>query len=233
MSIPLLSNSGIGKVVKKIIKQMKMHEHVQEIESEVINRLRRILDSWQTMAAGNEFQSHQTDCSGKNRFTSLEQHAHDIKMAEHAQTWRELFKALQHRQEIIVKTRGVQMRKIRDDLEAVRPKLLSTKVKTVSNRRLADKLFDDQKSTPLETYTTGGRSKIDKLRQASAMSVASMRGKIGTKSSSGGFGASIASSGAKRKLASNSSTYSRRNSREVHLEGGKKMKLPKQQLKRK
>lgn len=234
MSITLLSISGIGKVVKKIVKQMKKRIDVQETEHEVIYRMQRILDSWQTLASGNEFQSHQLDCSGRNRFTSLEQHAHDIEMAEQAQTWRELFKALQQRQERIVKTRGVQMRKIRDNLEADRPKLLSTNVKTVSNRRLADKLLlDDQKSKPLATGTATGMSKIKKLRQDSAISVATMRGKVGNKVISGGFGASIASAGAKRKLASTLSTFSARNPREVHLEGGKKMKLPKQQQKRK
>jgi hypothetical protein len=198
------------------------------------NRLQRILDSWQTLASRNDFQSHQLDCSGRNRFTSLEQHAHDIEMAEQAHTWRELFKALQERQERIVKTRGVQMRKIRDNLEADRPKLLSTNVKAVSNRRLADKLLlDDQKSKPLATGTSTGISKVKKLQQDSAISVATMRGKVANKVISGGFGASIASVGAKRKLASALSTFSGRNPREVHLEGGKKMKLPKQQLKRK
>jgi hypothetical protein len=213
---------------------MKKSMNVQETEHKVINRLQRILDSWQTLASGNEFQSHQLDCSGRNRFTSLEQHAHDIEMAEQAHTWRELFKALQERQEKIVKTRGVQMRKIRDNLEADRPKLLSTNVKAVSNRRLADKLLlDDQKSKPFATGTSTGISKVKKLQQDSAISVATMRGKVANKVISGGFGASIASVGAKRKLASNLSKFSGRNPREVHLEGGKKMKLPKQQLKRK
>ena len=233
MSTSLLLASGIGKIVKKVIKRMKMGVNVSEIDNEVINTLQRILDSWQTLASGNEFQTHQIDCSGKNRFTSVEQHAYDMEMAERAQTWRELFRALQQRQERIVKTRAVQMRKIRDELEADRPKLLSTNVKTVSNRRLADKLLDDQNSKLLATNAAVGLSKIKKLRQASAMSVATMRGKIGSKSNNVGFGASIASCGTKRKIVSNSSIYSGRNPREVHLEGGKKMKLPKQQLKRK
>jgi hypothetical protein len=65
------------------------------------------------------------------------------------------------------------------------------------------------------------------------MSVATMRGNIGSKSNNVGFGASIASCGTKRKIASNANIYSGRNPREVHLEGGKKKKRPKQQLKRK
>lgn len=246
MSIPLLQQSKIGKALKKFIKQCKKNGSALPPYYPLINtvgnnttnprfrgksflaQLETILSDWKVIAEKNGADS----VMGRHRNTSKEQHLKDFETIQNCASWRDLYKSLYEREQITIKNRGANMRKIREDLDSERPKILSTKTKT-GNRRLGERLLNDKPSpfARSSTSTLGKPSKLSTIKQQSMTQQARMHGSKPGKTS--GFGSSVASSsssGKKRSIGSVGSSgvnlTSKARQRTFTLGDGKQMKLP-------
>lgn len=249
MSIPLLSESSIGKAVKKFIKESSKRNSnlppwAPDIHSvydtpnptyrgkSLLEQLDKLLVNWRSLASAKGASA----CDGRHRNTSEEQHVQDLESVQQCMEWRHLFEALVRREQETIKTRGKKMRKIRDDLESGRHQVQSTRIKT-SNRKLGSKLLHGgppggSGGSGGGGIGGGGLSKLGKLKADSAARNATISGK--SISNTSGFGCSVASSaGQKRKSSTSRSTggYSintttKKNKKVFQLGGGKKLTIP-------
>jgi len=245
MSIPILGESGIGKAVKKFIKECKKYNsslpphfppvniignNTQNPEfrgKSYLTQLEMLLSEWKLLASAKGADA----CSGRHRNTSKEQHLKDLEIVRSTASWRDLFHALNEREQITIQSRGAKMRKIRDNLESDRHTIKSTNTKKMGNRKLGERLLSGDSHLAKASNGSVNSVKISKLnmiRQQSASQKARMRGD--TTSTTSTFSSSVASSsGQKRKIQSLSlgvNHTSRRNQRTFALGDGKKMKLP-------
>ena len=265
MSVPLLKESEIGKVLRKVIKRMpESNTNLAEIST----KFEYLLQSWKDIAKANgvaitnsnttsnrgststNFASKSSNpqilpssISGKSRFTSDEQHAEDVKTVKNCRQWRDIYQALHEREQKIIKTQGAKMRKIREELEVDRSRIVRAKTSSRLNNKIRSVCSSNSSGS-----SNASVRKLDKLRQEYKVQKATIKG---VRAGKGGnpavssvkqtsFGASVSnvfSAGKKRSATpSTSETIKRqkndgggfaRSKREVHLNGGKKMKLPK------
>jgi hypothetical protein len=245
MSVPLLLESGIGKSVKKFIKECKKHNSSFPTHFPLVNtvanntqnpkfrgkpyltQLEMLLSEWKLLANVKGADA----CSGRHRNTSKEQHLKDLQKVQQTTQWRDLFHALNEREQVTIQSRGAKMRKIRDNLESDRHTIKATNIKKMGNRKLGGRLLSGDSHLAKSSNVGVNSVKISKLnmiRQQSASQKARMRGDPASKTST--FSSSIASSsGQKKKIQSLSSGVnhtSKRNQRTFALGDGKQMKLP-------
>ncbi len=258
MNIPLLSESTIGKAVKKFIKGCKRYgsslpEWIPDFHGiydtpnptyrgkSLLDQMETLLNEWKKLASS----TGASTCQGRHRNTSEDQHLKDLETIQQCSGWRQLFAALGEREQLIIKSRGAKMRRIRDDLESDRHKIQSTKTKQMGNRKLGNRLLygDEPNSAGGRSAAgsslsgRGGLSKLGKLRQASNAQHARVTGKAVAKVST--FGCSVASnSGQKRNPTGTGrgstpafSSRSAKNKRHFPLGGGKQLTLPKKKRK--
>lgn len=236
MSVPLLSQSGIGKALKKFIKQCKRDSNlpawVPDINGihdtsnptyrgkSLLAQMEMLLNGWRTLASA----SGALACHGRHRNTSEEQHIKDLQSIQECESWRLLFDSLSSREKMNIKTRGAKMRKIRDNLQSDRHKVQSTKTKTSGNRKLGSRLLYGDMQTGVGATSHGtGISKLGKLKQQTVARSATITGRVIAKTS--GFGCSVASSASsKRNNGPAFSSVSRKNV--FQIGNGKKMGLP-------
>mmetsp|Transcript_10043 Transcript_10043/g.15048 ORF Transcript_10043/g.15048 Transcript_10043/m.15048 type:complete len:319 (-) Transcript_10043:137-1093(-) len=268
MSVPLLAESGVGKALKKFIKKLhKFHELSGTDEEEKFfesstTRLEKLLGGWKDMASANGVdmsrsnkashrgstlpQERLSSVSGQDRHTSNEQHTKDISLIQKCAQWRDLFHVLAEREQTLIRNHGAKMRKIRDNLEVGRPKIItaSTKKRGVTkilreqggiqalnnNPRKLGKLRQEFKERNVKIQ--GGRACIRTIsttlpctsQQSSFGSSVSSAMNAGKKRSSPLSFASTKRSRLSDTVAMSSST---RTKRQVTLKDGKTMKLPK------
>ena len=255
MSVPLLSESGIGKAVKKFIKECKKHETRLPPYFPLINtvannalypkyagksffiQLEMLLEKWMALVAAKGADA----CSGRHRNTSKEQHLKDLEIVQHTFQWRDLFDALHEREQITIKSRGANMRKIRDNLVSNRHTIKSTNIKKVGNRKLGDRLLNGdahlaQSSRTSSSASSAKISKLNMIKQETFSQKARMKGgNAGSMGSAGsnlsGFSASVASSSGQKRSSGGVNLTSKKNQRTFALGNGKQMKIP--NLKRK
>lgn len=113
MNVNLLKDSGVGKTVKKAIKKP------MGLDAELKSDLNDILSSWMEMAETNGVVVNAKESSGKLPAAKQDDSTmEDLQVAETCQTWRQLFAALQHRNEELRTTQGKRMREIRKNVSA-------------------------------------------------------------------------------------------------------------------
>jgi hypothetical protein len=265
MTVPLLSASGIGKGVKKLIKRLRAFDAAANDETtnfkELSTELETLLQNWRVMASANgvamsasssKSRSNKNSESasisgGKSRHTSDEQHAEDVIVIEKCSQWRDLFKALVAREQKLIKSHGAKMREIRKNLEVGRPKISAAKTRNREGKRRTL-----NESGGFQSPSVGAQPrKLMKLRQDFRDQNTKIKGGKaygGTSSArispipSSSFGSSVSSAmtkGGKRKaqmLTSSHNKHGRRATngiarsmikREVVLQNGKSMKMPK------
>jgi hypothetical protein len=236
----VVSYSQVSKQLQLILEKWK------EIASAngVVIQSKINSNNGNTQAAASTIQTNNTS-TGQNRHTSDEQHAQDIMDIQQCSQWRDLYRVLANREQKLIKSHGAKMRKCRENLKVGRPKI----GKTITKRRVGRRVCN-----PDGGYGGGGGSsniptrQLVKLRQDfKQRSIAIKGGKASANRSPTSsntirstFGSSVSSalSGKKRGLDSTHNTatqnqhqhhgrYVRKLNREVVLDGGKKMKLPK------
>lgn len=249
MNVPLLSETGVGKTVKKCIKDCKKREehgvpewypdvhcasHPYAIaNSSLLSSMKKLLEGWKQMAGATGAGA----CTSRGRNTSEDQHLQDYNSAQNCASWRSLFGILLQREQNIIKTKGAKMRKIRDDLESDRPKMkgTATKQKKMGNRRLGNKLLYGESPTRTPAYNQGSKGSVSKLNRLKYETNAN-RARIAGKSPAGrssAFSSAVASSvGQKRKPTSIPMTNGKKDPRVFGLDGGMTMKLPKTKKRR-
>jgi hypothetical protein len=106
MNVALLKDSGVGKLVKKAVKLVGL-KHKGQLES--------LLKSWMDMAAndGVLIGANVSNASEKAPKQDEATTRADLAVAETCHSWRQLFLALQQRNEEIINSQGKRMREIR------------------------------------------------------------------------------------------------------------------------
>ena len=255
MNVPLLVASGIGKALKKLIKKLRgFDQSTDEINfSFPIAQLETLLEDWKQMASANGVDMSRSNDNRKNgpspsalgrdRNTSPEQHAEDIKSLQQSAQWRDLYRTLVARKQKVIESHGAKMRKIRQNLDKGRPKISSASTRIQRGRRMMlnpgggiqyegtavsnklGKLKQDFKNHA--TMIKGGKAAINARTSASP-------GKIQKAS----FGSSVARGTKKRGIEATQfpNKQPRRTSptgtvkRQVALSNGKQMKLPRRNV---
>ncbi len=180
MSVPLLSESGVGKSLKKLIKKLrKFHESAGSDDErnflKLSTQLESLLQGWMDMASANGVnmtssskasnqgsavsKQNLSSVSGQSRHTSNEQHTKDIHLIQKCTQWRDLFEALAQREKTLIKHHGAKMRMIRNNLEVGRPKIVTAKTK---NKGIT-KVIKEQGG--IKVHGSNHPKKLGKLRQ--------------------------------------------------------------------
>lgn len=199
MNVSLLRDSGAGKLVKKAIKRGTL----TFIDHQV---LQQVLSSWMDIASRD-----QAATASSTNAANLDD---DLAQAEQCVSWRQLFHALQRREEHVRNSQGKRMRAIRRELAKSRPKLV--KVRPSSKKQEAILDLSKTKSPPTAS------SKIGKLRQEAKIQVIRQRRTMPTAKAS--FGDAVA-------FATNTTKGDRIRKRKIggtiqRLGNGKTMKVP-------
>jgi len=245
MTVSLLQASGVGKSVKKFIKACAKEKpdflkasckaecgtkgsHSANanaaVEDSPLSQLEETLQKWKHMAANSGVQI--TDDRQDNEEESNCDDQEDMRMAESCQSWRELFVALQQREEKRRADQGERMRKIRKNLATGRPRVI--KVRPTKSRH--DNILDRAEKKGATSFAssstpafTSGNAKMKALKKesriATTLQKSSARPEPKKKHS---FGAAVA-------FATNSKPTGptkRHAVQGVTLAGGKRMKLP-------
>ena len=181
--------------------------------------------------------------TGKSRHTSNEQHEQDIANIQKCHEWRDLYRVLLEREQQFMQLHGSKMRKIRENLEVNRPKIGTAVTKKFGKRMV----LKDDGGIECISLNGGSRSstngstmpmrKLGKLRhefqQRNAVikggkaGIASTSMQSGTKRSFGSSVSAVLGTAKKRNTASSVNGCTKAGRREILLNDGKKMKLPK------
>mmetsp|Transcript_2235 Transcript_2235/g.2683 ORF Transcript_2235/g.2683 Transcript_2235/m.2683 type:complete len:434 (-) Transcript_2235:599-1900(-) len=165
MTVDLLSQTGIGKVLKKTIRKIRQSQAVQETSPGILTQFEFLLDQWKQVAGfsnsnTNEKNNESLACIlGKRKETSDARHRKDVNTIKECDQWRDMYDALVKREQNLRNAHGEKMRKIRENLEVGRSKIGTAKTK--------------QKHRSLDSKTRGinvngnitAPSKVNVLRQ--------------------------------------------------------------------
>ena len=214
MNISLLKESGIGKVLKKVIKasstrgqksvfkRLKMPissaaaraGDVKEIS--VLKLLERLLQAWMDLAASQGVAM--SNSPGKKNGVAVEhlrKDDDDLRRAESCQSWRQLFAVLKERAEHRRFNLGQKMRANRKKENSMRPQII--KVRPANPRR--EKILDKAASASSPTWARGGGTvashggaKIFQLRKEAAIQSAREKSGVVDYKKPSGFGAAVA-----------------------------------------
>jgi hypothetical protein len=223
MNVSLLQATGIGKVVKRILKQQ------DKVHSTHTCRLKRLLDIWKELAAqdGIKQTNHTNQACNAAALLLYEQEAADLKQAETCQTWRQLFAVLKHKEETRRASLGQEMRERRRHLASDRPRIVKVRPTVAKHERI---LAPDKKVAAAQITLSPQNRKLAMIRKETSGLVARSRQKsllVSTATvsnqSSGSFGAAVAFAANSKKTPSGTN---RSRGNHVQLAGGKSMTLP-------
>lgn len=235
MSVRLLQETGVGKILRKHIKRLK--EGDADRRRLELPRATQLLKKWMQLAAdsGVEMTSRATtlprttslgdkegseeDDEKKKQQTSVALLDH---VARHVQTWRDLYTYLQERAEERRNAQGQRMREIRRNLNDIRPKVVAVRVKpTARQERVLGHPMEVRKPSVSSASHTANR-KLSKLRQqAHVQSARRPSAKaLAPKKVAASFGTAVALAAGKPSVQASSK-------RTVKLGGGKLLHMPK------
>ena len=222
MNVHLLQETGAGKAIQKVRKRLSKQE------SPHCDSLDRILTRWKSMAAASGVimsttATHPEDASSEPSSTIDE----DLAIAETCQTWRQLFSALQQREETRRSSQGKRMREMRQHLNNDRPKIVKVRPAKLSVRR--ERIL----KTPTAAPASGASGKLAQVRREAAI-VASRQRPTGNNTSPkasaasaleppqrSSFGAAVAVCNSKKRKGTSMLTAG------VPIGNGKRMVIPK------
>lgn len=251
MIVPLLSASGIGRALKKLIKKLRAFDEAMKTNTDNTTttnksncyltwsiQLENIIQQWKDIASESgvvmspnklpsspsSVSSSPKTLSARNKHTSPEQHAEDVKNIQECTQWRHLFDKLVAREKKMISSRGAKMREFRKHLEVARPKI------STATTKKRGKLVINEKGGGVQRVSCGAPiRKLGKLRQEFNDRKITMKGgkrclttvatSVGASVPRASFGSSVSSA--------MSSSKKRSLNRDVTLGNGKKMKLPK------
>ena len=140
MTVQLLSASGVGKSVKKFVKECSTDEgrsiprYIPDVRAprpnlrlvSPLQYLENLLNGWKAVASSsgdNDSLSSTKHFSGRCKRSSEEQHREDMAALQTCLQWRDLHKALSAREAANIARHGEKMRKLRENLDSDRPKI--------------------------------------------------------------------------------------------------------------
>mmetsp|Transcript_30444 Transcript_30444/g.65853 ORF Transcript_30444/g.65853 Transcript_30444/m.65853 type:complete len:545 (+) Transcript_30444:232-1866(+) len=207
MNLPLLSASGVGKSVKKFVKECKklvaakdgghsFPRYMPDVTSarpnlrllSPLQYLENLLNGWKAVASssgvvlsGNIDKTSTCSAeqfSGRNKKTSEDQHTEDIAVVSECLQWRDLHIALTNREAAQIAHHGEKMRKLREDLDLGRPKI--GKVGTA--HRSVNAARTQNRHEAILSKSRGTRAKMAASAKPSSSSSRSGAGASGCKS---------------------------------------------------
>lgn len=213
MNVALLKESGIGKVLKKLIKvsstrrqksifkRLKMPVSsaaaragdVKELS--VLKQLEQLLQAWMDLAAsvGVEIYSSPTKKNGV-AVEKFREDNDDLLRVEKCKSWRQLFASLKERAEERKLNLALKMRANRKKENSMRPQII--KVRPANPRR--EKIIDKSSaSTPTwgrggSTVGSHGGAKIFQLRKEAAVQSTRSKSGVAAFKRPSGFGSAVA-----------------------------------------
>ncbi|CAB9529032.1 expressed unknown protein [Seminavis robusta] len=220
MNVSLLKESGVGKVLKKLIKaetsradasifdQIKMPSTVvsslvaskdtgkPKNQMSVLRTLENLLQAWMDFAAsrGVDMNAGKGNKESAKAMELFKQDAEDLECTEQCKTWRHLFASLKGRADQRRLNLGQKMRENRKNQNSVRPQIV--KVRPANSRR--ERILHKGASTPNwgrggGTVGSHGGAKILELRkEASVQAERQKAGVVAYKKKGSGFGAAVA-----------------------------------------
>ena len=149
MNVALLQVTQIGKTVKKVTKAIRKDD--PEDPTGCLDMLTRILNRWKDMAAKDDKQGP------------------DWKLAEQSNSWRDLYKNLFDREEKRRADQGQRMRERRENLNVTRPKVVKVRPAKKQHERLINGSRVPVQSPGAGPAANTSNSKLQKLRQETAV----------------------------------------------------------------
>jgi len=224
MNVALLKATGVGKSVKKMIKLQRTEA------SPCVERLQELLTCWKDLAASSGVEIKRQGFQSPGQKTLDRQadkrnsDATDLNLLEKCPMWRDLFAALQQREEKRRSTQGKRMREIRNNLASGRPKIVKVRPSSAKHEQILARPSE----TTRATGGAPGNSKMLQLRKeatfvASRQRKASIAAAVPSPRKSSSFGAAVAFATVSKK---NSNGQKKRDGRSFALGGGKRMKIP-------
>uniref|UniRef100_A0A7S2URW4 Uncharacterized protein n=1 Tax=Attheya septentrionalis TaxID=420275 RepID=A0A7S2URW4_9STRA len=218
----------------------------QGVKFSPLQQLEQLLQGWKEVASsagvGKDKTSKHTNedatavgsDSGKGRKTTQEQEMEDMTILQSScSAWRHMFSALEQREAKMRASHGARMRQIRQTIESDRSRIRKVTLRAANPKpsKLAkqESILSGERgaraksistSSSSSSFMSGGTSKMQAIRQESA--VASSWQKNGVAKPRSSFGASIANAHGVTDLRKKRAT----SSREVSLGNGKQLTLP-------
>lgn len=205
-----------------------------------LTQLEMLLQGWKQVASADGVQVAKkgasapirsaSDCSGRGKKTTEEQHREDMRTLQSCSSWRELHAALVLREAKMVASHGARMRQTRENLQTDRPKIGRVTHRNAGRCARREAILDGSRgmralatASRATSSSTCGSSKLQQLRKESA--IATSRQKAGlSKVTKSSFGFSIANATSSSRTAVKRSATIK--PKEVALGGGKRMKVP-------
>ncbi|GAX22085.1 hypothetical protein FisN_6Hh333 [Fistulifera solaris] len=153
MNVALLQATGVGKMLRKLVKRYKEDKTIPASDIEV---LEETLQSWKALASDAQSQQSPED----------EALLKDMELAEKCWSWRQLFAALKERQDNLRTCQGKKMREAREKLALDRPKVVKVRPATAKQNSILERPSTVAKGTS----TVAPVSKFSKIRQEAVQS---------------------------------------------------------------
>ena len=254
MSVDLLNETKVGKIISKCIKRLSKREYqeasiwsepivliLQSKTSELLvpeMHLKNILQAWKDLASNSgvkiikspSVSTSARDCSGRNKQTSKVQHDMDMSVLKMCRSWRDLFQALSERKEHMLESHGAKMREKRQNMETTKHRVKKVGLKTSKPRFRSGNSIRAGGSVMLKrtcvsaSSESSSSSKINSWKQQVAVSKAGQLGRPVTKTKVSAFSAAVANATRPAKRKSNVVAFGRK--KEIELGNGKRMRLP-------
>ncbi len=199
MNVSLLQATGVGKMLRKLLKRYKEDNTVPSSDIEM---LEETLQSWKALAS--DAQHSAVD----------EALLKDMELAEKCWSWRQLFATLKERQDNLRTCQGKKMREAREKLASDRPKVVKVLPATAKQNSILERPSLAAKATS----TMAPVSKLSKIRREAVQSHQRLT-QSSTKRSGPSFGDAVAFASATKKRKIEGRT-------QVALPGGKVMHVP-------
>lgn len=206
MSVSLLQATGVGKIVKKILKAKN-----GEPPTQVTQQLERLLDSWKTVAAKSGVAMDKALPAEDD----LKDDPQDLELVQCCLSWRALFHALQQREEQRRSNQGKRMREIRKNLASDRPKIVKVRPTKAKHARILSRPTERSSAMPQN-------NKISALRKEASVVASRQRGNGTIKPQKGAssFGAAVAFCAVSKKKTSSPKVN------RMALAGGRQLQVP-------
>jgi len=221
MNLSLLKDSGVGKILKKLIKVSNNRQYKSVFkrikmpavmslgassqpgegkEISVLKQLDRLLQSWMDLAASKGVEGMSNSGKKKAKGQAAEQFQKDdddLKHAEDCKTWRQLFNNLKDRAEQRRLNLGLKMRENRKIENKMRPKIVKVRPADPRKEAMLDRKAAAASSSGAwarggSTVASHGGSKILQLRKEASVQGAREKSGLPSFKKQSGFGAAVA-----------------------------------------
>lgn len=238
MSVALLQETEVGKIVKKFIKQSRKNPKAHEVDMltarplssctksngksmSPLQQLELLLQSWRDVAAKSGVKIHDSNRGMRNPVDE-DDNERDLRAAESCQSWRQLFHLLQDRETKRRFSQGARMRESRERIAQNQPKIVKVRPAKAKHDAILNRPVGTKYSCGSTASLPPTKNKLQMLKAESKVASAWQKSSPGQKVSANSFGDAVAFAGigkSTKKLKVAPSTT-------VTTAGGRRMVIP-------